>query len=308
MWYWLYLGAAAVTSVIPQFGVLAVPALVIASQRLLGIYPARRNQLAALGMGLPTPLVCLAPLWSTHAWWQRVVLGAALAMAWSPLPPALVWAGALAVAVIPLFLTPTRDAVRWLMPLLTVAARVAWPQWWDVVLVVLALLSYGVGILVQRPPLQWWSVVLVSIGLASGAGVVVLPWLCVVYSIPTRHSRVLACMAWWGLAHACLSAGLPWGIGIVAIPVLRALPQLTWTDVRRGAGVMLLWLVAPLDGAVARLQTSLGAYGDVAHDTSWQFIDAAHRMVGGLPWQALLWCLGLAWAVWQLTVDEVAHD
>jgi len=309
MWQWLIISAALVCSVIPQLGVLAIPALVIASQRLLHMPLSRRDQLALLGMGLPTPLACIAPLWGTYAVWQRVLLIGALAVAWSPLPALLVWGVTLLVACVPLIIPPTRDATRWLMPVLVVTAQLAWPVWWDVAVVVVALCGYASAVLTTRDTLQWWSAALLCIGVASGAGIVVLPWVCVLHSLAERHTRGLAIMAWWGVAHVCLAAGWPWGLGMVALPVMRALPALTWHDVRQNALVLLVWVALPLDGSVARLQTSLGVYGDVTHDTTWQFVTAAHTMVGGVPWLVLVWCGVLAWAMHHLWRPvEVPHD
>lgn len=300
MWQWLIISAALICSVIPQFGVLAIVALVLASQRLCHIPLSRRNQLALVGMSLPTPFACIAPLWGTQVWWQRVLLGGVLALAWSPAPPWLVWGIALVVAGVPLVRLPTRDAVRWLIPLLVVMSQLAWPRWWDVAVVVIALLGVGVGGILHRAAVQWWSAVLLCVGVASGAGIIVLPWLCVLHSMAERHTRGLAIMAWWGVAHVCLAAGWPWGLGLIALPLMRVLPMLTWHDVRQNALVLMVWLALPLDGAVARLQTSLGPYGDVAHDATWQFVTAGHTMVGGLPWLVLLWCGVLAWAMRQL--------
>ena len=308
MWQWLVISAALVCGVIPQFGVLAVPALVLASQRLLQLPLSRRNQLALLGMGLPTPLACIAPLWGTQAWWQRLLCVGALALAWSPLPPQLVWGGVLLVAGVPLLLTPTRDALRWLMPVLVVASRMAWPMWWDVAGVVVAASCYAVGALQHRPALQWWSAALLCVAVASGAGIIVLPWVCLLHSMPVAQQRGLSIVAWWGMAGMMLSAGLWWGIGLFVFPLVQALGQVTWQDMRRHALVMVLWLAVPLTGSVARLQTSLGAYGDVVNTTSWQFVDAAHAMVAGVPWLVVGWCLGLAWAMRQLWDNEVAHE
>lgn len=308
MWHWLVIAAAMVCGVIPQFGVLAVPALVLASQRLLGMLPMRRNQLALLGMGLPTPLACVAPLWSTHVWWQRILLCGALLVAWSPLPAPLVWGVSLASAFVPLCMVPTRDATRWLMPVLVVLARLPWLPWWDVAVVVGALVIHGMGIWWRRPAVQWWSAALCCVGLASGAGIVVVPWLCLLYGLPAPRTRGLAVCAWWGIVHALLSAGLPWGMVVVALPLRDTLVQLTWQDMRRTAMVLLLWLAVPLNGTVARLQTSLGRYGDIAHDATWRFMDAANRMVGGLPWLVLVWCMVLAWAIRHLAHHDEAVD
>jgi len=111
------------------------------------------------------------------------------------------------------------------------------------------------------------------------------------------------------MAGALLSAGLWWGIGLIVFPLMQVLVHLTWHDMRRQAGVMLLWLAFPLTGSVARLQTSIGPYGDVAHTSSWQFVNAANTMVAGIPWLVVVWCIVLAWAVrlvWH--GDEGQHE
>lgn len=309
MWHWLMIGAALVCGVIPQFGVLAIPALVIASQRLLQMPVSRRNQLALLGMGLPTPLACIAPLWGTQPWWQRVLCVGALALAWSPLPPMIVWGGALLMAAVPLRMSPTRDAVRWMMPLLVVASRLAWPLGWDVAYVGVAASCVAVGVIGQRPATQWWSAALLCVGLASGAGIIVVPWLCLLYSMPVARQHALAVMAWWGMVGVLMSAGLWWGIGLLVFPLMQTLAQVTWCDLRQHAIVVLLWLAMPLTGSVARLQTSIGPYGDVTNTSSWQFVDAANTMVAGVPWLVVVWCLVLAWAVrvvW--SGDEAPHE
>ena len=213
-WRWLGISGLAVCTIIPQWGVLAVPALVVAMQLWVGQQPTRRNQLAVLLMALPTPWVALAPLGSQHAWWQRILLGLAIAVPWLPIASHYQWALALGCALWPLGQPAQRDDVRWLIPLVQVAATTAWPAGWDVALAGIALVSGAWAWWRHNDDQLQWSGALLCLGLASGAGLVVLPWIVGARVLRTSAQALVALLAWWGIAMALLASGNVWGLAL----------------------------------------------------------------------------------------------
>lgn len=308
-WRWLGISALLICTIIPQWGVLAVPALVGALQLWVPQQPTRRNQLATLLMALPTPWAVLAPLGSQHAWWQRGLLVLSMAVVWLPIGTEYRWALAIACALWPFGQSVQRDDVRWLIPLLQVAATTAWPAGWDVALAGIAL---GGGVWAwwrgNDAQLQW-SGVLLCVGLASGAGVVVLPWMLGARVLRAAPQSVIAVLAWWGLAMALLASGNVWGLALVVWPLLRTLQRIDGVLMRQQWLLLFLLLLFPVQASVARLQPSLLVLGEVwVTPLAWQFRNAAQQGVGGVPWGPVLVCGVLAWAVWQLWQPAEAAD
>ena len=308
-WRWLGISALLVCTFIPQWGVLAIPALIGAIQLWVGQQPARCNQLATLLMALPTPWAAFAPLGSQHAWWQRMLLGLAIAAPWLPIASHYQWALALGCALWPLGQPAQRDDVRWLIPSLQMAATRAWPAGWDVALAGIALVC-GVWAWWRHNDDQLqWSGALLCLGLASGAGVVVVPWIVGARVLRAAPQSMIAVLAWWGLALALLASGNVWGLALVVWPLLHSLKRVDGALIGPQWLVLLLLFVFPVQASVARLQPSLLALGEAgATPLAWQFRDAAQQGVGGLPWGPVLVCGVLAWAVWQIWQPAEVSD
>jgi len=308
-WRWLGISALLVCAIIPQWGVLAVPALVGALQLWAQQQPTRRNQLATLLMALPTPWAVLAPLGSQHAWWQRVVLVLVMAATWAPIDAEYRWALAIVCALWPLGQATQRDDVRWVIPLLQVAATMAWPAGWDVGLASIALVSGAWAWWRHDETRVQWSGVLLCLGLASGAGIVVLPWMLGARVLRAAPQSVLAVWAWWGLAMALLASGNVWGLALVVWPLLQTIQRSDSRLIRKQWPLLFLLLLFPVQASVARLQPSLLALGEAwVTPLAWQFRNAAQQGVGGVPWGPVLVCGVLAWAVWQLWQPAEAAD
>ena len=300
-WRWLGISALLVCTIIPQWGVLAIPALIGAIQLWVGQQPARCNQLATLLMALPTPWAAFAPLGSQHAWWQRSMLVVAMAAAWSPIGAEYRWALAIGCALWPLGHPSQRDDVRWLIPLLQVAATTAWPAGWDVALAGMALVCGAWAWWRHNDDQLQWSGALLCLGLASGAGVVVVPWIVGARVLRAAPQSMIAVLAWWGLALALLASGNVWGLALVVWPLLHSLKRVDGALIGPQWLVLLLLFVFPVQASVARLQPSLLALGEIgATPLAWQLRNAAQQAVGGMPWGPVLVCGVLAWAVWQL--------
>lgn len=308
-WRWLGISGLFVCTVIPQWGVLAIPALLSAIQLGVGQQPARRNQLAVLLMAVPTPWAALGPLWSQHVWWQRLLLGLAIATTWVPIASEYRWALAIGCALWPLGQLAQRDDVRWLIPSLHVAATTAWPAGWDVVLASIGLVSGVWAWWRQNNHQLQWSGALLCLGLASGAGLVVLPWVIGARVLHTSAQVVVALVAWWGIAMALLASGNVWGLGLVVWPLLHTLKRSDGAMIGQQKWVLLMLFALPVQASVARLQPSLLALGEVwTTPTAWQFRDAAQQVVGGLPWGPIVGCGVLVWAVWQIWQQAAVHD
>ena len=308
-WRWLGISGLAVCTIIPQWGALAVPALVVAMQLWVGQQPARRNQLAVLLMALPTPWGALAPLGSQHAWWQRMLLGLAIATPWLPIASHYQWALALGCALWPLGQPAQRDDVRWLIPLVQVAATTAWPAGWDVALAGIALVSGAWAWWRHNDDQLQWSGALLCLGLASGAGLVVLPWIVGARVLRTSAQALVALLAWWGIAMALLASGNVWGLALVVWLLLQMVQRVDGEVLGQQWALLVLLLALPVQASVARLQPSLLALGEVwATPLAWQLRNAAQQAVGGMPWGPVLVCGVLAWAVWQLWLPAEVAD
>ena len=308
-WRWLGISALLVVTLIPQWGVLAVPALIGACQFWLGQLPARRNQVAVLLMAVPAPWGTLAPLWSQHAWWQRLVLVLAIAAAWLPIGNEYKWALALGCALWPLSQSAQRDDVRWLIPCLHMAATSGWPPWWDVALAGVALVSGAWAWWHANDDQLHWSGALLCLGIASGAAIVVLPWVIAARVLRPSAKPIVALLAWWGIAMVLLASGNVWGLALVIWPLLDRIKRINGVMIGQQWVLLMMLLACPVQASVARMQPSLLVLGEVwVAPFAWQFRDAAQQAVGGIPWGPLVGCGVLVWAIWQLWQPTVVHN
>jgi hypothetical protein len=230
-----------------------------------------------------------------------VVLALAMATVWSPIDAEYRWALAIVCALWPLGPSARRDDVRWLIPLLQVAATTAWPAGWDVGLASIVLVGGAWAWWRHDDARVQWSGVLLCLGLASGAGVVVLPWMLGARVLRAAPQSVISVLAWWGLALALLASGNVWGLALAVWPLLRSIQRSDIELIRQQWPLLFLLLLFPVQASVARLQPSLLALGEAwVTPLAWQFRNAAQQGVGGVPWGPVLVCGVLTWAVWQL--------
>jgi len=291
-------------TMIPSLGVSALVGVVMASQLLLGHAPTRRNGMAALLSALPTPLTIVAPLFADHRWWQRVVLSGALAVVWAPVWPALQWIVVIAVAGMSLYAPSQRDAWRWYIPWVQLAALQAWPQWWDVGVFVISLSLVGVTLWQRRPELVRWIIVMLVLALNTGAGLAVVPWAMVVAVVRAPWLLVVVV---WATMTALVAAGSAVAVigGLIALVMVA--PHLTWPIPWRVVAVWLLWALVPITATEARLQTSLSAFGRLWGDGALTMVNAAQQAVATVPWLAMVATLVVLGSVAVQWRDEDRH-
>jgi hypothetical protein len=281
----IILGCLLTPTMIPSLGVSALFGVVMASQLLLGQMPTRRNSLAGLLSTLPTPLACGAPLIADHPWWQRLILSGALAIVWAPVWPAVQWIVVVGVAGLSLVYSTQRDAWRWYVPWLQLAALQMWPQWWDVGVVVLSLVLGGIALWQRRPERIWWSVVMLVLALNTGAGLAVVPWAMVVAVVGMPWLVVVVV---WATMTALVAAGAAFATIIGLVGLIMIASRLTWPIPWRIVVVWVMWALVPITATEARLQTSLSAYGRLWSDGALTMVNAGQQAVAIMPWGALV--------------------
>ena len=291
-------------TMIPSLGVSALFGVVMASQLLLGQMPTRRNSMAVLLSALPTPLTIVAPLVADHRWWQRVVLSGALAIVWAPVWPEVQWLVVIVVACMSLASASQRDAWRWYVPWVQLAALQAWPLWWDVGAVVVALVIAGVSLWYHRLDRIRWSVVILVLALNTGAGLAVVPWAMVVAVVGAPWLLVVVV---WATMTALLASGAALAVigGLVGVVMLA--PYLTWPIPWRIVAVWFLWALVPITATEARLQTSLSAFGRLWGDGALTMVNAGQQAVATIPWLALVATLVVLGSVAVQWRDEDRH-
>lgn len=296
----IILGCLLTPTMIPSLGVSAFFGVVLASQIILGQTPTRRNSLAGLLSALPTPLACGAPLIADHPWWQRLILSGALVVAWVPIWPEVQWIVVVGVAGLSLAYSTQRDAWRWYVPWLQLATLQAWPQWWDVGIVVFSLILGGIVLWQRRPERMWWSVVMLVLALNTGAGLAVAPWAMVAAIVGAPWLLIVVV---WATTTALVAAGTALVVIIGLISLVMLAPQLTWPIPWRIVAVWLLWVMVPITATEARLQTSLSVYGRLWGDGALTMVNAGQQAVAIVPWGALvatlivLGSIALQWGV-----------
>lgn len=294
------LAALATTTIIPALGVLGLIAVVLMSVRILGCGPARRMQLSWVLAALPSPVSLGATLTAPLAWWERGVLAVALLMPWIAGDPLLRWCVVLLVGCVPLA-TSSSLRVLALIPVLHMAATVAWPNGLDVLVLVVAACLTAVRWLRGDRRQHWDAAVLALCGLNSSAALAVLPWALVCSVAPLA---LLSAWTWWGVLAAFASGGYSLVAGLLMVPFLEQLQQSTWR-VGQWLVVLLVWCVLPVTSSVARLQTSLSPFGVLYSDDALAVADATQRIVAHLPWQAVGLVGVLLWAAWMQWRTEV---
>lgn len=291
-------------TMIPSLGVSALFGVVLACQIILGQHPTWRNSLAGVLSTLPTPFALGAPLLANHPWWQRLVLSGALAVVWAPVWPEVQWLVAVAVSCISFFGPHQRDAWRWYVPWVQLAALQVWPQWWDIGVVVLSLLIGGIMLWQRRPERTCWSVVMLLLALNTGAGLVVAPWAMVgaISGLPWLMVVIV-----WATTTALVSSGaaLVVIIGLVALMMLA--PQLTWPIPWRIVAVWITWVLVPITATEARLQTSLSVYGRLWGDGALTMVNAGQQAVATLPWLGIVATLVVLGSIAVQWRDEERH-
>ncbi|MFM2031822.1 MAG: hypothetical protein RLZZ297_587 [Chloroflexota bacterium] len=282
-------------TVVPAWGVLGVVALTVASAGILGLQLDRRTRLGWVLCAVPGPLQFVGLIVTPLPGWQRVLVGVAGAMQWAPLDPWLRWLCVLVVATTPLWTRQRHVQVAALVPALHLAGALAWPIGLDALVVVVAGAAAAACRWQGRHQQTWWCVALTLVGLNSSAAVTVVPW---VLTSALVAGELTAVWCWWAVAAVLASGGYRVGAGVLLWPLLSAVGQVRVWD-RRALGVLLLWCLLPVTGAVARLQTSLGLYGNAWSGDIVGFVDSQQRLVAQLPWAAFA-CLGvLGWALWR---------
>jgi hypothetical protein len=272
-------------TMVPSLGVSAFFGMVLASQIILGQRPTRRNGLAGMLSALPTPLAWGAPLLAQHPWWQRLILSGALAVVWAPVRPEIQWGVVVAVAGLSLIAPHQRDAWRWYVPWLQLAALQAWPEWWDIGVVVLSLLLGGIAWWQRRPDRLWWSVVMLLLSLNTGAGLAVAPWTMVAAMSGLPWVSVVIV---WATMTGLVASGAALAVIIGLVALIRLTPQLTWPIPWSVVGVWLLWALVPVTATEARLQTSLSVYGRLWSDGALTMVNAGQQAVATMPWLGIV--------------------
>lgn len=296
------LAVLATTTIVPAFGVVGLIAIVLMSVRILGYGPARRMQMSWVLAALPSPVSIGAVITAPLAWWERGVLAVALLMPWIPGDPLIRWALVLMVGGIPLY-RASGLRVLGLIPVLHMAATVAWPTGLDTLILVLAL-CVTVFRWWRGDHAQLWAAVGMALcGLNSSAALAVLPWAVVCSLVPLA---ILAAWTWWGVLAALASGGFGIVAGLAMVPLLERLQQVSWR-MGRWVVVILVWCAIPVTSSVARLQTSLTPYGVLYSDDALAVADATQRIVAHLPWQTLGLVGVLVWATWMQWRTEVQH-
>ncbi len=300
----IILGCLLTPTMIPSLGVSALFGVVLASQVLMGQMPTRRNSMAALLSALPTPVTIVAPLFADHHWWQRVVLSGALAIVWAPIWPEVQWLIVIVVACMSLATPSQRDAWRWYVPWVQLAALQAWPQWWDMSALAVALMSIGVSLWQGRHERLWWSVVMLVLALNTGAGLAIAPWAMVAAIVGSPWLLVVVV---WATMTALVASGAALAVigGLVGIVVLA--PRLTWPIPWRIVAVWVMWALVPVTATEARLQTSLSVFGRMWGDGAVTMVNAGQQAVATIPWLALVATLVVLGSVAVQWGDEDRH-
>jgi len=291
-------------TMIPSLGVSALFGVVMASQVLMGQTPTRRNSMAALLSALPTPVTIVAPLFADHRWWQRAILSGALAVVWAPVWPELQWLVVTAVAGMSLYTPHQRDAWRWYVPWVQLAALHTWPPWWDVGVVVISLSIAGVALWQRR--LDWvrWSVVMLVLALNTGAGLAITPWAMVAAVVGAPWLLVVVV---WATMTALVAAGSAVAVIGGLIALIMVVPHLTWPIPWRIVTVWLIWALVPVTATEARLQTSLSAFGRMWGDGAVTMVNAGQQAVATIPWLGLVATLVVLGSVAVQWRDEERH-
>lgn len=300
----IILGCLLTPTMIPSLGVSALFGVVMASQLLMGQMPTRRNSMASLLSTLPTPVTIVAPLFADHRWWQRVVLSSALAIVWVPVWPQVQWIVVVAVACMSLATASQRDAWRWYVPWVHLAAVQAWPPWWDVGAVMVALVIAGVSLWHRRQDGMRWSMVMLVLALNTGAGLAITPWAMVAAIVGAPWLLVVVV---WAATTALLASGAALAVigGLVGVVVLA--PRLTWPIPWRIVAVWVLWALVPITATEARLQTSLSVFGRLWSDGSLTMVNAGQQAVATIPWLVLVATLVVLGSVAVQWRDEDRH-
>lgn len=300
----IILGCLLTPTMIPSLGVSALFGVVMASQLLLEQMPTRRNSMAALLSTLPTPVTIVAPLLANHRWWQRVILSGALAIVWTPVWPAVQWIVVIAVAGMSLYAPSQRDAWRWYVPWVQLAAAHAWPPWWDVGVMVMSLSIAGVSLWQRRDDRLRWSIVMLVLALNTGAGLAVVPWAMVVAVVGMPWLLVVVV---WATTTALVAAGAAFATIIGLIGLIMIAPRLTWPIPWRIVAVWVMWALVPITATEARLQTSLSVFGRLWGDGSLTMVNAGQQAVAMIPWLALVATLVVLGSVAVQWRDEDRH-
>jgi hypothetical protein len=291
-------------TMIPSLGVSAFFGVVLTSQIILGQRPTWRNSLAGILSALPTPVALGAPLLAYHTWWQRLILSGALAIVWAPVRPEIQWGVVVVVAGMSLITPHQRDAWRWYVPWVQLAALQAWPQWWDVGVVVLSLLIGGIALWQRRSAYVRWSIVMLLLALNTGAGLAVAPWAMVVAVVGAPW---LLIMVVWATTTAVVASGAALAVIIGLVALIRLAPQLTWPIPWRVVGVWMVWALVPVTATEARLQTSLSVYGRLWGDGALTMVNAGQQAVATLPWLSIVATLVVLGSIAVQWRDEERH-
>lgn len=291
-------------TMIPSLGVSALFGVVLACQIILGQRPTWRNSLAGMLSVLPTPFAFVAPFMANHPRWQRVLLSIALAVGWVPVPLEVQWGIVVVVAGMSLIVPHQRDAWRWYVPWLQLAALQIWPQWWDIGVVVMSMLIGGTALWQRRPDRLWWSVVMLLLSLNTGAGLAVAPWAMVA---ATSGLPWLSVVVVWATMTTLVSAGAAVAVigGLVAIIIIAR--QLPWPIPWRIVAVWLLWALVPVTATEARLQTSLSVYGRLWSDGALTMVNAGQQAVATIPWLGVVATLVVLGSIAVQWGDEDRH-
>lgn len=291
-------------TMVPSLGVSAFFGVVLASQIILGQRPTWRNSLSGMLSALPTPVALGVPLLGNHPWWQRVILSGALAVVWVPVWPEIQWGVVVAVAGLSLVAPHQRDAWRWYVPWLQLAAVQAWPEWWDIGVVVMSLLISGIALWQRRPDRLWWSVVMLLMSLNTGAGLAVAPWAMVaaISGLPWLFVVIV-----WATTTAIIASGAALVVIIGLVALITLAPQLTWPIPWSVVGVWLLWALVPVTATEARLQTSLSAYGRLWSDGALTMVNAGQQAVATMPWLGIVATLVVLGSIAVQWRDEDRH-
>jgi hypothetical protein len=260
--------------------------------------------MAGILSALPTPVALGAPLLANHSWWQRLMLSAALVVVWVPVWPEIQWGVVVAMAGMSLVFPHHRDAWRWYVPWLQLAALQAWPQWWDVGVVVMSLLIGVIALWQRRPERMWWSVVMLLLSLNTGAGIAVAPWAMVAAVVGAPWLLIVVV---WATTTAVVASGAALAVIIGLVALIRLTPQLIWPVPWSVMGVWVVWALVPVTATEARLQTSLLAYGRLWGDGALTMVNAGQQAVATMPWlgiMATLVVLGSIAVQWR---DEDRH-